>query len=207
MKSATRNSTASAPVSFRKSLQAFAFRLAFVPAALPLLLPVFCAPSASAQEFRGTISGAVVDPTGAAIPGAAVVVRETRTGTVNNTKSDAAGQYVVPFLLPGEYSITISMPGFQQTQRGSGITLQSQEHPIINLTLAVGDTSQTVTVNTDAPLLDQANASVGQVISTESVADLPLNGRTPTTLTELSVGVITTAAPQIVHPFDNAAGN
>ena len=206
MKSAARNQSGIYPISFRRTLQSFAFRLAFVPAALPILLPVLLAPSASAQEFRGTISGAVVDPTGAAIPGAAVVVRETRTGTVNNTKSDAAGQYVVPFLLPGEYSITISMPGFQQTQR-AGITLQSQEHPIINLTLAVGDTSQTVTVNTDAPLLDQANASVGQVISTESVADLPLNGRTPTTLTELSVGVITTAAPQIVHPFDNAAGN
>ena len=62
-------------------------------------------------------------------------------------------------------------------------------------------------MNAAPPLIDQANASVGQVISTESVEDLPLNGRTPTTLTELSEGVITTAAPQIVHPFDNAAGN
>ena len=205
MKSATRNPESTSSLSFRKSLRAFAFRLAFVPA-VPLLLPMLLAPRASAQEFRGTLSGTVVDPTGAAIPGAAVVIRETQTGTVNNTKSDSAGQYVVPFLLPGTYSITVTLQGFQQTTRG-GITLQSQEHPIINLTLAVGDTSQTVTVNTDAPLLDQANASVGQVISTESVADLPLNGRTPTTLTELSVGVITTAAPQIVHPFDNAAGN
>jgi len=159
-----------------------------------------------AQEFRGTISGAVTDPTGADVPGAVVVIKEIHTGTTSTTKSDAEGQYVVPFLLPGDYSVTVTMPGFQTVTR-SGITLQSQEHPILNLSLPVGTTDQTVTVTSAAPLIDQANASVGQVISTESVADLPLNGRTPTTLTELSVGVITTAAPQIVHPFDNAAGN
>jgi len=161
---------------------------------------------AQGQEFRGTISGAVTDPTGAVIPGASVEVRETHTGTVSRTQSDSAGQYVVPFLLPGEYAITVKAPGFQ-TSTLRGIALQSQEHPIVGVTLSVGEASQTVTVTAAPPLVDQANASVGQVISTESVADLPLNGRTPTTLTELSEGVITTAAPQIVHPFDNNAGN
>jgi len=159
-----------------------------------------------AQEFRGTISGAVTDPTGAVVPGAAVTVRETKTGTVNQTKSDADGQYVVPFLLPGDYEITITAQGFQTVVR-KNITLQSQEHPIVSVALPLGNTNDTINVTTDVPLVDQANASVGQVISTESVADLPLNGRTPTTLTELSEGVITTAAPQIVHPFDNNAGN
>ncbi|HLI78217.1 MAG TPA: hypothetical protein VKV02_14820, partial [Acidobacteriaceae bacterium] len=94
-----------------------------------------------------------------------------------------------------------------QTEVRNNIGLQSQEHPIVNLQLKVGDAGVTVEVNAAPPLVDQANASVGQVISTESVEDLPLNGRTPTTLTELSEGVITTAAPQIVHPFDNNAGN
>ena len=159
-----------------------------------------------AQEFRGTISGAVTDPTGADVPGAVVVIKEIHTGTTSTTKSDAEGQYVVPFLLPGDYSVTVTMPGFQTVTR-SGITLQSQEHPILNLSLPVGATDQTVTVTSAAPLIDQANASVGQVISTESVADLPLNGRTPTTLTELSVGVISLAPPQLMHPFDNGAGN
>ena len=186
----------------RRALQVFALTLAFAPPALPVLYT----PAAHAQEFRGTISGTVTDTSGAVVPGAIVTVKETATGTTNTTKSDAAGQYVVPFLLPGSYSVTIAMPGFQQVTRG-GITLQSQEHPIIDLALSVGEESQVVTVTSDAPLVDQANASVGQVISTESVENLPLNGRTPTTLAELSVGVITTAAPQIVHPFDNAAGN
>ena len=160
----------------------------------------------SAQEFRATISGAVADPSGAVVPNAAITVTEINTGSISKTTSDAAGQYVVPFLMPGTYRIEAQAQGFQKVLR-NGITLQSQEHPIINLTLQLGEANQTVTVTDDAPLIDQANASVGQVISTESVADLPLNGRTPTTLTELSEGVITTAAPQIVHPFDNNAGN
>jgi hypothetical protein len=159
-----------------------------------------------AQEFRGTISGAVTDPSGASIPGAQIVVKEVHTGTVNRTKSDAAGQYVVPFLLPGDYTITATATGFE-TLTHSNITLESQAHPIVDLPLKVGNTSETVEVTTNAPLLDQTSASVGQVIPTESVADLPLNGRTPAVLTELSVGVITTAAPQLVHPFDNNAGN
>ena len=176
---------------------------AVLPLALTLLLMTAFA---KAQEFRGTISGAVTDPTGAVVPGATVEVRETRTGTVNTTKSDSAGQYVVPFLLPGDYQVKVTAPGFQTVTRDN-ITLQSQEHPIVNFPLPVGEQGTTVTVTAAPPMIDQANASVGQVISTESVADLPLNGRTPTTLTELSEGVITTAAPQIVHPFDNNAGN
>lgn len=162
---------------------------------------------AHAQEFRGTISGAVTDPSGAVIPGAQIVVKETHTGTVNRTKSDAAGQYVVPFLLPGDYTVTATAQGFETLTR-SGITLQSQAHPIVDLAMKVGNAGETVEVTAAAPLLDQTNASVGQVISTESVADLPLNGRTPVVLTELSVGVIATSAPGgTVHPFDNNAGN
>jgi len=175
-------------------------------AMLCLFMATFLGIAALSQEFRGTISGVVADPSGAVVPGATVVVRETRTGTLNQTKSGNDGQYVVPFLLPGDYSVTVTMPGFEKTVRNN-IALQTQEHPIVNVTLAVGEASQTVTVTTAAPLLDQANASVGSVISTKSVEDLPLNGRTPAVLTELSVGVISTAAPQLVHPFDNNAAN
>ena len=176
--------------------------LTFLLALTAVLLPSY----ASAQEFRATISGVVADPSGAVVPNATVTITEINTGTFNKTTSDSAGQYVVPFLLPGTYTITATAPGFQQINQ-KGITLQSQDHPIINLTLRVGEASQTITVNSAPPLIDQADASVGQSISTDSVANLPLNGRTPTTLTELAAGVITTAAPQIVHPFDNNAGN
>lgn len=167
-----------------------------------LLLPH----GAFAQEFRGTISGTVTDPSGAVVPGASIEVVETQTGTTNKTTTDKAGQYVVPFLAPGEYSITANKNGFEAYTR-TGVTLQAQEHPIIDLALAIGSASQTVTVTAEAPLVDKADASIGQVISTESVEDLPLNGRTPVVLTTLSVGVVTTSAPGITHPFDNNAAN
>jgi len=121
-----------------------------------LLLPG----SAFAQEFRGTISGSVLDPSGAVVPGASVEIVETATGTTNKTTSDKAGLYVVPFLAPGDYSITVTKNGFETLNRG-GITLQAQEHPIINLTLTVGSESQSVTVTAEEPLVDQANASIG----------------------------------------------
>ena len=157
---------------------------------------------ALAQEFRATISGTITDPSGAVVPAAQVQVQETGTGTISRTTSNGAGEYVVPFLLPGDYSITVKAAGFQALKR-SGIVLQAQEHPIINLQLTVGSASQTVTVTTQAPLLNQDNASIGDVISTSSVADLPLNGRAPAMLAELSVGVMTEAAPEQSHPFDN----
>lgn len=168
-----------------------------------LLVGLFlCCIHASAQEFRATISGTVTDPSGAAVPGATVQVREAGTGAINRTITDDAGQFVVPFLLPGHYTITVTASGFE-TLRRNDITLQAQEHPIVDLALKIGAASQTVTVTGATPLLSQASATIGDVISTSSVADLPLNGRAPMMLAELSVGVETEAAPQISHPFDN----
>lgn len=158
--------------------------------------------SAKAQEFRGTISGTVTDANGALVPGASISVKEENTGTINRTTSDNAGQYVVPFLLPGSYTVDVTASGFQNFKR-SGITLEAQAHLTVDIELKVGTATQTVTVTGEVPQLDQANGSVEQVISTQSVADLPLNGRAPAMFAELSVGVVTEAAPQISHPFDN----
>ncbi len=173
---------------------------------LAMLAMLLVCPQASAQEFRATISGTVADPSGAVIPGANVQVREIHTGTVSNTTTGRSGQYVIPFLLPGQYSLTVKAAGFQTLTR-NGITVQAQQHYVLNLSLTVGNQSQTVTVTSAAPLINTANASVSTVIATSSVADLPLNGRTPASLAELSAGVITTSAPEIIHPFDNNAGN
>ncbi|GGH08347.1 TonB-dependent receptor [Silvibacterium dinghuense] len=161
---------------------------------------------ATAQEFRGTISGAVSDPKGAVIANAQVTATENSTGTATHAVSGNDGQYVIPFLLPGTYTVTAGATGFQETKQ-TNITLETQGHPVVNLTLQVGSASDTVVVTAAPPQLNLTNGAVGQVISTDSVASLPLNGRTPTTLAELSAGVITTAAPEIMHPFDNNAGN
>src|SRR5579875_1319920 len=91
----------------------------------------------AAQEFRGTISGTVTDSTGAAIPGANVTVTETSSGTTSKTVSNSAGQYVIPLLLPGHYTITVQKEGFKQAVR-KGIALDATAHLIIDLQMEIG---------------------------------------------------------------------
>jgi len=161
---------------------------------------------ANAQEFRGTISGTVTDPTGAVVRDAPVIITETSTGTINRTRTDNAGQYVVPFLQPGVYQIVVETTGFKKEAR-NGVTLQANEHPLIDMVLQVGSALETVSVTADAPLIDTANASVGETITTKEVEDLPVDGRTPITLSELAVGVVPTSQPSQIHPFDNSGAS
>src|SRR5664279_560030 len=130
------------------------------------------------QEFRGTISGAVTDPSGAGIPGAKVTVTETQTGTRIPTVSDNSGQYTAAFLLPGDYDINVQAPGFKAAVR-KGVHVGSGDHPVIDVKLDVGDVSTSVEVVADASLLNTENASLGQAISSKEVSELPINGRTP----------------------------
>jgi hypothetical protein len=163
--------------------------------------------SVYAQEFRGTFTGLITDPTGAPVPGAKVTVTEIRTGTKNQTEADSAGQYTAPFLLPGDYNIAAESPSFKRYVR-QNMHLGAGDHIVIDISLEVGDASQSVSVSADVPLLISENASVGQAITTKEVEELPLNGRTPMVLASLSVGVIATGQPGLIHPFDagGAAG-
>jgi len=86
----------------------------------------------------------------------------------------------------------------------SGIQLGSGEHPVIDIHLAVGEVTQQVLVTADAPMVNAENASTGQAITARQVEELPLDGRTPMMLAQLSMGVISTSQPSLVHPFDSA---
>ncbi len=165
--------------------------------ALCLAVPVF------SQEFRGTIGGAVTDPAGARIPAAKIVATETSTGTKVQTVSDSSGQYTLPFLAPGDYDISVTSPGFKEYVR-KAIHVGSGDHPQIDFKLEVGNATQTVEVTADVSLVNSENASVGQSITTKEVEDLPLNGRTPLVLASLSIGVLATGQPSLIHPFDSA---
>jgi len=171
------------------------------------LLALFIPAALFAQEFRGTISGSVTDPTGAAIPAAKVTVTEEHTGTKIPTVSDSAGQYAATFLLPGDYDIAVEAPGFKEALR-KGVHVGAGDHPVIDVKLAVGDVSQSVEVTADASLINTENATVGQAVTTKEVEELPINGRTPMMAAGLSIGVIGYAQPTLVHPFDSggAAG-
>src|SRR5215469_14607131 len=167
--------------------------------AVPLL---FCC-AAFAQEFRGSFSGNVRDAQGAAVAKARVVATATATGVKSETVSEDSGAYTIPFLAPGEYQISAEAAGFKKFVR-AGASLGMGEHPVIDIQMEVGAISDSVTVMADSPLIEAANASIGQVITSEEVEDMPTNGRTPLMLAQLALGAVSTVEPGTqVRPFDN----
>jgi hypothetical protein len=160
------------------------------------------AASLFAQEFRGTFSGSVTDAQGAVVPQNKIVATEMRTGVKSETHSETSGAYTIPFLAPGEYEIAAEVTGFKKFVR-QGLTLEPGEHPIVDIHLEVGASTESVTVTGDAPLIEAANASVGQVVTGKEVESIPVNGRTPLMLGQLAMGVISSTEPGVeVRPFD-----
>lgn len=166
---------------------------------------LFLSLAAFGQEYRGNISGAITDKTGAVIAGAKITVTETQKGTKIETVSESTGQYNVPMLLPGDYEIAAQAPGFKAFNR-KGVHVGAGEHPVIDVQLEVGDISQTVEVVADSPILNTENGSVGQAITTKEVEDLPSDGGTPMMLAAYAMGVLATGDPSSVQPYASGGG-
>src|SRR3982750_2185565 len=139
-------------------------------------LPLLAACVAFGQISSGTISGSVEDPTGAVIPNAQVAVKQLSTGESRNTTTNANGEFNVPFLQPGQYSLTATAGGFK-SKTLSGLIVQVDQRMNLRITLDVGSSTETVEVTGAAPLVDSATSSLGQVIASKQILDLPLNGR------------------------------
>ena len=132
-----------------------------------------------AQSFQGGIRGTVTDGTGAAVAAAKVTLVEQATGISRSTISESGGQYSFTALDPASYSITIEAPGFKQLDR-KNVVVNTQEFLTVDMKLEVGDVTQSVNVTAeDVPLLETTNASTGQVIDSQKLADLPNMGRNP----------------------------
>lgn len=142
-----------------------------------------------AQSPNGTISGIVVDPTGAIIVGADVLVANDATGVQYPAKTNDSGIYVVTNLPPGTYRLQVSRIGFK-TLIKPDIVLNVQDALAINFNLPVGAASETVTVEAGAPLVNVTSPAVSTVIDRNFVGDLPLNGRSFNTLLQLTPGVV-----------------
>ncbi|HSW51078.1 MAG TPA: carboxypeptidase-like regulatory domain-containing protein, partial [Bryobacteraceae bacterium] len=110
------------------------------------------APLLLAQTDRGTITGTVTDPQGAVVPGASVSLKNVATGADYPTVSTGTGNYTVPALPAGRYSLTVAAPGFNRYIQ-EGITVQVAQTARIDVVLKIGATSESVTVQADAPLL------------------------------------------------------
>lgn len=141
--------------------------------------------AALAQDSRGQIQGRVTDPSGAVISGANV--RAVNTAT--NVATNQTGDFLIPFLLPGTYKVSVEAPGFKQRTR-DGVGVQVNDRITLNAALTVGSATEAVSVTGDAPLVDASSASLGTVVDQRRVSELPLKDGNPIMLSSLSLGVM-----------------
>ena len=141
------------------------------------------------QVITASIEGTVLDPAGAAVPNAKLDAVDTSTGLEVHTTGAADGRYSFPSLPPGgPYTITVQANGFS-IERRAGITLLVNQALRLDFSLKIGTASETVQVTGAAPLVESTTASMGQVVTSQNIVDLPLNQRNTYSLVFLAPGV------------------
>src|SRR5437762_13996286 len=147
--------------------------------------------SESWAQATAQISGTVRDQTGAVLPGVNVTATQTDTSVARMTVTNETGSYVLANLAVGPYRVEATLPGFR-TFVQSGIVLQVNASPVINVVLQVGQVAEQVEVQADAALVETRTSSVGQVIENQRILELPLNGRNVTDLITLNGAAVQT---------------
>ncbi|MGA7411607.1 MAG: TonB-dependent receptor, partial [Bryobacteraceae bacterium] len=142
------------------------------------------------QQDKGTISGTVLDPSGAAVAAAIVTLRDSGTGATRTAKTGNSGEFVFALLSIGTYEVTVEAAGFD-TEVKKSLELQIQQTLDLKFSLRVGSQARTIDVTDVTPPLQTADSSIGQVISTRAITNLPLNGRDVMQLLTLVPGVAT----------------
>ncbi len=141
-----------------------------------------------AQVATAELTGTIVDASGAGVAGAQVTATELATNQAHNTVSDKSGVYVLTLLPPGDYRLEVEASGFRKVVQ-TGVALQINQQAKVDLTLEVGQVSETMQVTGQAPLLESESSSLGTVVNQKLVNELPLNGRNFVQLATLSPGV------------------
>jgi len=154
--------------------------------------------SIRAQDPNATVSGRILDPSGAVVPGTQVRVINDATNIEYSTVTNDAGIYSIPSVPPGKYHIQISKNGFKNMVKPD-VILHVQDALTINFTLEIGAASESVTVEGGAPLINTESAAVSIVVDRKFVENMPLNGRSFQDLILLTPGVVT-GSPQQQQP-------
>jgi Carboxypeptidase regulatory-like domain len=151
-------------------------RLNYTVVLFSILLVFMLASSSLAQTATGSITGTVTDPSQASVEGATVTLTNIATNEVRTTKTNNLGYYSFPLLPPATYRFEVSMRGFQSFAVGR-IPLNVGQTVAQNVSLQVGQATQTVTVTETGPQIESATSSLGTVLGNNSIVDLPINGR------------------------------
>lgn len=169
--------------------------------AIVFALMVFFPVSLRAQEVRGKITGRVLDPSKAAIPGAAVKITDVARGTTVSLTTNDEGLFQANYLLSGTYQVVVEAAGFKRSIQDK-LLLQINETRDLDIFLEVGGTTETVTVTAEAADLNTADANLGQTIDQKRIEELPLVHGDPYTLIGLSTGVTYTGSTRLDRPFE-----
>jgi len=145
-------------------------------------------------QTLGDISGQVTDPSGAGVPNSVVTLTNTATNAVRTGESSSDGLYTFNSVPPGVYNLKVEHPGFRSVS-STNIQLQVQQSLRLDLTLQVGQVSETVEVTAQAALLQSENATLGHVVENREIVEAPLNGRQYLGLVTLSPNVSNLAPP------------
>ena len=165
------------------------WRRVFRDFGLALCLAILAGFALRAQTTTGSVVGVVTDATNAAIPSAAVSLTNTETSDRRTARTDGTGAYQFLILPPGYYRLEVETTGFKRfTRNGIQVTVQGAVR--VDVPLEVGDTSESVTVSAETPLVDTQNAAVSSVVEGRNVDELPLNGRNTINLLATVGGVI-----------------
>jgi hypothetical protein len=154
-----------------------------------------------AQELRGKISGRVMDPNGAAVPGAEVKVTDLARAKTTTLTTNNDGLFDAPFLLPGKYQVMVEIKGFKKSLQNN-VEVQINQTHTLDITLAVGVPEETVTVTAEAPPMNVSDPNLGQTIDRKRVDELPSVHGDPYHLMNLTPGVAYTGSTRLDRPFE-----
>ena len=170
---------------------------------LSAILFLFCVSSLFAQDPRGTLAGRVTDSSDAAIPGVEVRATNAATGVSASARTNESGIYSIPYLLPGTYRVNSEIDGFKKYVR-NGIEIRVNDTVDLGIRLEVGAVTESVEVKAETPLLETANASLGQVVDSQRIQDLPVQGGSPVELIFLSPGITSNRSMMAMKASFNA---
>jgi carboxypeptidase family protein len=173
-----------------------------IAAVVVAVLVLAAAAGAAAQEFRGSIAGAVADSSGGVLPGVTVTIKNVDTGVVQSVVTDDKGAYQVLYLNPGRYEVAAELQGFKKFVR-SGVQVGVADVVRIDVVMAPGGLEETVQVTAETPLLNTSSGITGTTVSAQQIAELPLGDGTAYMLTRLAPGIMDTSDLHFSRPADN----
>lgn len=153
------------------------------------------------QEFRASLTGLVTDASGAPVPGVSITLRSNSTGVVTPATSDEQGRYQVLFLNPGSYTVAAEKQGFQRSVQENLVLLVS-ERANLDVKLAIGEVTQSLTVEANAGVVEVETADRGLNVDSRRVESAPLQGRNVFALAWTAPGVAVTGSVTRLRPFD-----